>query len=75
VALGVSRSANASQQRSLHSPAYVAQIGSWWRVVVPVRGRLSPDVTGPKFLTRATAQSWLEHRHGQQAVDKVRSGG
>jgi hypothetical protein len=39
-----------------HSPAYVLQIKKQWRVVVPVRGKLTPLICPEEFPTQAAAQ-------------------
>ena len=39
----------AARPRAPHPPAYVAKLRKVWRVVVPVRGRLSPRVIARAF--------------------------
>jgi hypothetical protein len=51
-----------------HSPAYVMPLQGTWRVIVPIRGRLSPKVLTPEFATRAAASEWLESAEGQSVV-------
>ena len=47
--------ARAALPRAPHPPAYVAQLRKAWRVVVPVRGRLSPRVIARAFPTQSAA--------------------
>lgn len=51
-----------------YSPAYVMSLRGTWRVIVPIRGRLSPQVLRPEFATRAAASEWLESAEGQSLV-------
>jgi hypothetical protein len=55
-----------------HSPAYVAQIGREWRIVVPIRGKLCPKIAAPMFLAREAAELWLRSADGQQCVARLR---
>src|SRR3954470_15756421 len=64
----------AALSRAPHPPAYVAQLRKAWRVVVPVRGRLSPRVIARAFPTQSAALSWLATEEGQSAVARERSG-
>src|SRR3954462_14451906 len=64
----------AAVPRAPHPPAYVAQLRKAWRVVVPVRGRLSPRVIARAFPTQSAALSWLATEEGQSAVARERSG-
>ena len=57
----------------VHSPAYVAQIRQSWRVVVPIRGRLSPTICTPEFETQIGAIAWLQSAAGQQEVALARA--
>src|SRR5215204_4305798 len=61
-------------QRAPHTPAYVAKLRRAWRVVVPVRGRLSPRIIAREFSTQSAALSWLASDDGQNAVARERSG-
>ena len=61
-------------QRAPHTPAYVAKLRRAWRVVVPVRGRLSPRVIARAFPSQSAALSWLATEEGQSAVARERSG-
>ena len=54
--------------RAPHPPAYVAKLRKAWRVIVPVRGRLSPRVIAREFPTQSAALSWLASEDGQRAV-------
>jgi hypothetical protein len=58
-----------------HSPAYVLQIRSRWRVVVPVRGKLTPRICPEKFPTRSSAEAWLNSDEGTCMVEVQRRGG
>jgi hypothetical protein len=60
--------------RAPHAPAYVAKLRKAWRVVVPIRGRLSPRIIAREFPTQSAALSWLASEEGQNAVACERSG-
>jgi hypothetical protein len=60
--------------RAAHPPAYVAKLRKAWRVVVPVRGRLSPRLIAREFPTQSAALRWLASEDGQRAVAQERSG-
>jgi hypothetical protein len=60
--------------RAPHPPAYVAKLRKAWRVIVPIRGRLSPRVIAREFPTQSAALSWLASEDGQTAVARERSG-
>ena len=60
--------------RAPHPPAYVAKLRRASRVVVPVRGRLSPRVIAREFSTQSAALSWLASEDGQNAVARERAG-
>jgi hypothetical protein len=60
--------------RAPHAPAYVAKLRKAWRVIVPVRGRLSPRVIARAFPSQSAALSWLASEEGQNAVAHERSG-
>ena len=51
-----------------HSPAYVSEIRKRWRVVVPIRGRLSPRIWPEEFETQHAALLWLQSESGLAAV-------
>lgn len=55
-----------------HSPAYVMEIAGQWRVVVPVRGKLTPRVCPDVFSTRGDAEDWLTSGEGHQVVSELR---
>jgi len=58
-----------------HSPAYVLEIKASWRIVVPIRGKLTPRICPEEFTTREAAVTWLASEEGTLAVDELRSGG
>jgi hypothetical protein len=58
-----------------HSPAYVLQIKKQWRVVVPVRGKLTPRICPEEFSTQAAAEAWLQSDEGARAVEAQRRRG
>jgi hypothetical protein len=60
--------------RAPHAPAYVAKLRKAWRVIVPVRGRLSPRVIARAFPSQSAALSWLASKEGQTAVARERAG-
>jgi hypothetical protein len=60
-------------RRPDHSPAYVLQIKRQWRVVVPVRGKLTPRICATEFLSRTSAEAWLHSDEGERTVDTYRS--
>jgi hypothetical protein len=51
-----------------HSPAYVMPLQGAWRVIVPIRGRLSPHILAPEFATKAAAAEWLNSSDGHSAI-------
>jgi hypothetical protein len=60
-----------------HSPAYVAEIRKKWRVVVPIRGRLSPRMCPQEFETQHAALHWLQSESGlaSVALERARASG
>ena len=56
-----------------HSPAYVMRWRGAWRIVVPIRGRLNPQVLAHEFATKAAASDWLQSLEGQRTVDDERT--
>ena len=60
-----------------HSPAYVSEIRNRWRVVVPIRGRLSPRMCPQEFETQHAALLWLQSEGGLAAValERARASG
>jgi hypothetical protein len=59
-------------KRQEHSPAYVLQIKKHWRVVVPIRGKLTPKICPTEFPSRASAEVWMHSDEGKQQVDAYR---
>ena len=57
-----------------HSPAYVLQVKSLWRVVVPVRGKLTPLLCSEEFSSRTCAEEWLKSEEGLCAISAKRVG-
>ena len=57
-----------------HPPAYVAKLRKAWRVVVPIRGRLSPRVVARAFAAQSAAFHWLTSDDGQNAVAREQAG-
>ena len=60
--------------RAPHAPAYVAKLRKAWRVVVPIRGRLSPRIIARAFATQSAAFHWLASDDGQNAVAREQAG-
>ena len=60
--------------RAPHPPPYVAKLRKAWRVIVPIRGRLSPRILARAFPTQSAALSWLASDDGQNAVARERAG-
>ncbi len=56
-------------KRQNHPPAYVLEIKRRWRIVVPIRGKLTPKIHAAEFASRASAQAWLRSEDGQHTVD------
>jgi len=59
-------------REKVQSPAYVMPMRGSWRVVVPIRGRLSPKVLPETFPTRDEAGTWLDSDAGRDAVSLAR---
>jgi hypothetical protein len=57
-----------------HSPAYALEIKTKWRIVVPIRGKLTPRICPEEFATSEAARKWLQSEEGTLAVDVLRSG-
>jgi hypothetical protein len=60
-------------RRQDHPPAYVLQIKRHWRVVIPIRGKLTPKICAKEFPSRSTAESWLRSHEGEHEVESYRS--
>jgi hypothetical protein len=56
-------------KRQNHPPAYALEIKRRWRVVVPIRGKLTPKIYAAEFSSRASAQAWLLSEDGQHVVN------
>jgi hypothetical protein len=71
MALGtVQRKGNAEAARTaLPTSDYVIRFEGWWRVAVPVEG--TSQVFGPKFLSEATANVWVQSDYGQRAIART----
>jgi hypothetical protein len=61
-------------KRQVHPPAYILQIRREWRVVVPIRGKLTPRICVNEFPSRATAEAWLHSDEGAREVQTHRMG-
>jgi len=64
----------AAPPHASHAPAYVAKLRKAWRVVVPIRGRLSPRIIARAFPTQSAAFHWLASDDGQNAVAREQAG-
>jgi len=61
------------KQTEGHPSAYVAELRRGdWRVVVPVRGKLSPRIAQRSFSNQKDARTWLQGETGMQAVSELR---
>ena len=60
-------------KRQDHPPAYVLQIKRQWRVVVPIRGKLTPKICAPEFPSRGAAEAWLRSDEGEREIGTCRS--
>jgi hypothetical protein len=56
-----------------YAPAYVMPLQGAWRVIVPIRGRLSPQVLAPEFATKAAAAEWLDSPDGHSTIANERA--
>jgi hypothetical protein len=61
------------QKERHHSPAYVGEVGTAWRVIVPIRGRLSPMVLADRFQSKCAALDWLYSEEGEATVSSERT--
>ena len=60
-------------KRQDHQPAYVLQMKRQWRVVVPIRGKLTPKICAKEFPSRSTAEAWLRSDEAQREMKAYRS--
>jgi hypothetical protein len=60
-------------KRQAHPPAYVLQIKRQWRVVVPIRGKLTPKICATEFRSRGIAEAWLRSDEGEREIETCRS--
>ena len=60
--------------RASHPSAYVAKLRKAWRVVVPIRGRLTPRLIAREFPSQSAAFHWLASEDGQSEVAHERNG-
>jgi len=61
------------KQTAEHPSAYVAEIRrGHWRIVVPIRGKLSPRMAQDAFSNREDASAWLRSEAGAHAVGLLR---
>jgi hypothetical protein len=57
-----------------HPAPYAMELKRSWRVVVPVRGKLTPRICREKFTCRAEALTWMSTTEGHQAIASARGG-
>ena len=60
-------------QKQDYRTAYVLQIKRQWRVVIPIRGKLTPKIYAEEFPSRGSAEAWLCSYEGEQAVQMYQS--
>jgi len=61
------------KQTEGHPSAYVVELRQGeWRVVVPIRGKLSPRLAQCSFSSRQDASAWLESEAGMHTVSVLR---
>ena len=60
------------QKERHHSRAYVGEVGTAWRVIVPIRGRLTPVVLAERFQSKTAALDWLYSAQGEATVSSER---
>lgn len=64
------------KQTQAHPSAYVAELRQGeWRVVVPVRGKLSPRIAQHAFPDKSGASAWLQSEAGMNTVGALRMKG
>jgi len=62
------------KQAEGHPSAYVAELRQGdWRVVVPIRGKLSPRIAQRSFRNHKDASAWLQSEGGAHAVNLLRT--
>jgi len=62
------------KQKEGHLPPYVAELRRGdWRVIVPVRGKLSPRIAQCSFSNPKDASAWLQSEVGMHAVSLLRT--
>ena len=67
-------SAAKMKQAAAHPSAYVAELRQGdWRVVVPIRGKLSPCIAPRSFSNRRDAGAWLQSEAGMHTVSELRT--
>jgi hypothetical protein len=52
-----------------HPPAYALQFKRQWRIMVPIRGKLTPKICPAEFPSRGSAEAWLRSDEGKLMVD------
>lgn len=55
------------------SPPYVMKRYGVWRVIIPVRGKLSPRVAVPCFGSESEALVWLASDEGEASILQART--
>ena len=61
------------KQTEGHPSAYVAELRHGdWRVVVPIRGKLSPRIAQHSFSNQKDASAWLQSDVGMHTVSVLR---
>ena len=64
--------ASKMKQMEGHPSAYVAELRQGdWRVVVPIRGKLSPRIAQRSFSSRRDACAWLQSEVGMHTVSEL----
>jgi hypothetical protein len=58
--------------RKEHPAAYVMELKRSWRVIVPVRGKLTPRICRERFSHRIEALTWMDSAEGQRAIASAR---
>ena len=67
--------ASKMKQMEGHPSAYVAELRQGdWRVVVPIRGKLSPRIAQRSFSNRTEACAWLQSEVAMHSVSELRMG-